>query len=115
MIELLIASNALSVIAVLLMATGVQKLYKAHAIENEAFRRELRTLADRGVNLASPRLSKIDFAPGDTLVLTTESFLTREQHAAIKGHLEATLPGLRAAVLTGGLQAVGVLASVNRA
>lgn len=53
-------------------------------------------------------LASVTIKPGDTLVITTERFLTADQHASIKQCVESALPGVKALVLVGGLRATGL-------
>jgi hypothetical protein len=109
--EIQLAISALLAIAVLLLATGVERIHKAQAAENAALRRELGALEQS----SSTSFTSIDIAPGDTLMLTTERNLTPEQHAAIRAQVDKMLPGVRTVVMAGGLRAVSVLSPTTRA
>jgi hypothetical protein len=50
------------------------------------------------------RIAKLRLEPGDTLVITTNRFLTMEQRKQITATLVSALPGMKALVLDGGLQ-----------
>ena len=117
MIKELMAPDALTAIvlvllaiAVMLLSIGVRKL----SAETAALQRELRALDQGEHGLTSTRLTSIDIAPGDTLMLTTERHLTAEQHAAIHAQVDKLLPGVRAVVLAGGLRPVSVLVPTTR-
>lgn len=55
-------------------------------------------------------IAKIAIAPGDTVVITCDRFLTKEQVEHIKTGVAAASPGVKAMVLHGGLRATAVLA-----
>ncbi|MBD8654133.1 hypothetical protein IFT68_00645 [Oxalobacteraceae sp. CFBP 13730] len=55
-------------------------------------------------------LAKVVIAPGDTLLVTCDRFLTKEQAEQIKSNFAASLPGVKVALLCGGLRATAVLA-----
>lgn len=55
-------------------------------------------------------LAKVVIAPGDTLLITCDQRLTKEQVEHIKANLATSLPGVKAALLHGGLRATAVLA-----
>ena len=114
MTEPLLAFNVLIAIALTLLAIGVQKMHKAHAIDIAALRRELGVLEQSNADVVSASFTSIDIAPGDTLMLTTERHLTPEQHATIRAQVDKMLPGVRTVVMAGGLRAVSVLAPVTR-
>lgn len=72
----------------------------------------LRLLVKRG-SVARPidlSLAKVVIAPGDTLLVTCDRFLTKEQAEQIKSNFAASLPGVKVALLCGGLRATAVLA-----
>jgi len=55
-------------------------------------------------------LAKVVIAPGDTLLVTCDRSLTKEQHEHIRANFAASLPGVKVALLCGGLRATAVLA-----
>jgi len=72
----------------------------------------LRRLVKRG-SVARPidlSLAKVVIAPGDTLLITCDQRLTKEQVEHIKANFATSLPGVKVAILSGGLRATAVLA-----
>lgn len=63
--------------------------------------------ADRPIELS---LARVAIAPGDTLIITCDQFLTKEQVEQIKANVARPLPDVKVAVLCGGLRATAVLA-----
>jgi len=56
-------------------------------------------------------LAKLVIAPGDTLLITCDRFLTKEQAEQIKSNFATSLPpGIKVALLCGSLRATAVLA-----
>jgi hypothetical protein len=55
-------------------------------------------------------LAKVVIAPGDTLLITCDQRLTKEQVEHIKANFATSLPGTKVALLCGGLRATAVLA-----
>ena len=54
-------------------------------------------------------LTKVSMAPGDTLLITCDRFLTKEQAEQIRSNFATSLPGVKVALLCGGLRATAVL------
>ena len=72
----------------------------------------LRLLVKRG-SAARPidlSLARVVIAPGDTLIITCDRLLTKEQVEQIKANVAKPLPDVKVAVLCGGLRATAVLA-----
>jgi hypothetical protein len=55
-------------------------------------------------------LAKVFIAPGDTLLITCDQRLTKEQVEQIKANFATSLPGVKVALLCAGLRATAVLA-----
>lgn len=72
----------------------------------------LRLLVKRG-SVARPidlSLTKVVIAPGDTLLITCDQHLTKAQVEQITSNFPTLLPGVKVALLCGGLRATAVLA-----
>jgi len=87
------------------MKTAIKKLYASLAMTLSRLVKP--SSAARPIDLA---LARVRILPGDTLVITCDRFLLKEQVEQIKGSVAAALPGAKVMVLHGGLQASAVLA-----
>ena len=69
----------------------------------------LRARPSSAVHPIDLAIAKVSLAPGDTLLIASANWLTKEQVQQIRAHVDAALPGVEVMVLSGGLRATAVL------